>query len=285
MNTTRTGQPEIVVVDDMAAVARAAADRLVERLGAAMAQRGEAHMALTGGSSAGVLYQELVRGHRRALDWTRVHLWWGDERFVPVDHPESNIGMAYAILLGTHMRSGQSGTGGQAVDIATGDVPGLPIHAENVHPFQIDEALSESHAADLVAERYAEEIERFLPRERGELPAFDVILLGVGGDGHILSAFPGSPALAADAPLVLAVPAPEHIGPHLPRVTLNPRLLEAAGSVVVMVGGEDKAGAVARALRGNEPPADVPARLAARRNAVWFVDRAAAAQLEAARGQ
>lgn len=280
MKQTRPSGPEVVVLDDQQAVARAAAERLVERLSEAIAERSEAHLALTGGSSAVALYKELAAHGRDRLDWSRVHLWWGDERFVPNDHPESNIGMAYATLLSISERWGASGTGGQTADITEGDVPGLAIRTENVHPFQIDEALSESDAAELVAERYAEEIEQHLPRDRGGLPRFDVILLGVGPDAHIMSAFPGSAALDPDAPLVLAIPAPEHIGPHLPRVTLNPRLLEAAGSVIVMVSGDNKAEAVHRALAGNEEASAAPARLAARTNATWFVDRAAATQLE-----
>jgi 6-phosphogluconolactonase len=161
-------------------------------------------------------------------------------------------------------------------------VPALSIRPENVHPFQIDEALSESDAAELVAERYAEEMEQFLPRERGGRPTFDVVLLGVGPDAHIMSAFPGTAALEPDAPLALAIPAPEHIGPHLPRVTLNPRLVEAAQHVIVMVAGDGKAEAVERALAGSEDVTDVPARLATGQNATWFVDRAAAANLDAA---
>lgn len=280
MTSQTIGRAKVVIVDDERAVARASADLLVERLDRALAERGEAHLALTGGSSAVTLYRELAARERDAVDWARVHLWWGDERFVPVDHPESNIGMAYAILLGISERSATSGTGGQGADITAGDVPGLPIRPENVHPFQIDEALSESDAAELVAERYAEEMARHLPAERGGLPAFDVILLGVGPDAHIMSAFPGSAALDANAPLVLAIPAPEHIGPHLPRVTMNPRLVEAADSVIVMVSGAAKAEAVERALVGDEDFSDAPARLAARPNATWFLDRAAAARLE-----
>jgi 6-phosphogluconolactonase len=280
MNSTLVGRTEVVVLDDADAVAGAAAEYLVDRLNRAIAERGEAHLALTGGSSAIGLYRELAARQGDAVDWSRVHLWWGDERFVPVDHPESNIGMAYALLLGISGRAGESGFGGQATDIAAGDAPGLPIHAENVHPFQIDEALSESDAAELVAERYAEEIEERVPHDRASPPSFDVILLGVGPDGHILSAFPGSAVLEPGAPLVLAVPAPGHIGPHLPRVTLNPRLLEFAGSVIVMVSGEGKAEAVRRALAGDEDSFDVPARLAARPNASWFIDYAAAARLD-----
>ncbi|HVM30804.1 MAG TPA: 6-phosphogluconolactonase [Candidatus Limnocylindrales bacterium] len=275
-----SAQAEVIVLEDQAAVSQAAAQRLTDELSAAIAERGEAHLALTGGSAAVSLYEELAHSGREAVDWSRVHLWWGDERFVPVDHPESNIGMSYAILLAISERWGTSGTGGQTADVNAGDVPGLPIRTENIHPFQIDEALSESEAIHLVAERYVEEIRRLVPADRGGLPRFDVILLGVGPDAHIMSAFPGSAALDANAPLVLAIPAPEHIGPHLPRVTLNPRLVEAAGRVIVIVAGDKKAEAVRRALASDEDPVDAPARLAARPNAVWFLDRQAAARLE-----
>jgi 6-phosphogluconolactonase len=270
---------EVHVVDDQDAVSRAAAERLVRQLADAIAERGEAHLVLTGGSSAVSLHAELVENWRDALDWSRVHLWWGDERFVPNDHPESNIGMAYATLLATSERWDTSGTGAQAADVNAGDMPGLAVRPEKVHPFQIDEALSESNAAELVAQRCLEEIQKRVPCDRDGLPQFDVILLGVGPDGHIMSAFPHSPAFEPDAPLVLAIPAPEHVGPHLPRVTMNPRLLEAAGSVIVMVAGEQKAEAVGRAFSGAEDAAAVPARLAIRSNAAWFMDHAAAARL------
>ncbi len=275
------GDKRIVVVEDRDAVARESARLLVDGLAAAIDQRGEAHVALTGGSSAVALYGELARREwRTALDWQGVHLWWGDERFVPVDHPESNIGMAYSMLLAAGAKSGEPGNlGAGVIDVAAGDVPGLPIPTENVHPFQIDEALSESDAADLVAQRYAEAIERRLPTGAGGLPAFDVILLGVGGDGHLMSVFPDSAALEPAAPLVLAVPAPEHIEPHLPRVTLHPRLFEAAGLLLVMVSGGAKAEVIARILEGERDPRRLPAQLAVRSNAVWVLDEAAAGQL------
>lgn len=271
---------QVIVLATETDVAREAARRLVEALEGAIRLRGEAHVALTGGSSAIALFKELSRpGWREALDWRRVHLWWGDDRFVPVDHPESNIGLAYNLLLAGAARSGESGSGGSGVDVSSGDLPGLPVPAENVHPFEVDETLSESDAAGLVAERYAERLSRLLPRTDGGLPSFDVILLGVGPDGHVMSVFPGSGALEPDAPLVLSVPAPEHIGPHLPRVTLNPRLFEAAGLVLVMVSGEDKADAVGDVLQRQADARTRPARLAVRPNAVWLLDEEAAAQL------
>jgi 6-phosphogluconolactonase len=274
---------EIVVLDGPSEIAREAARRLVAALDGAIAERGEAHVALTGGSSALELYRELVKPEwRDGVAWQQVHLWWGDERFVPVDHPDSNIGLAYRMLLALAARAGESGVGAQGVDVNVGDVPALPIRVENVHPFEVDETLSESNPGDLVAERYAEEMASTLPRGRGGLPAFDVVLLGVGEDGHILSVFPDSEVLATDAPLVAFVTAPQHIGPHHPRITLNPRLIKVAEAVIVMVSGEDKAEVVGHVLGDRRDPRRWPAQLAVRGNAVWLLDQAAAAQLDVA---
>lgn len=275
------GGAEIVVLPDAEQVAQEAARRLVAALEQGIGQRGVAHVALTGGSSAVPLYRELAANWRRAIDWGRVELWWGDERFVPVDHPESNAGLAYTILLQVAARAGQSGLGAQTDDVAAGDVPGLPVTAENVHPYPILEALGDSDPQQLVAERYADLLEARLPRADDGLPAFDAVLLGVGSDGHILSVFPDSPALDPEAPLVVAVPAPRHIEPHLPRVTLNPRLLAAAGRVIVMVPGADKADIMARILGATESdPRPLPALLALRPNAVWLLDRESAALVQ-----
>ena len=275
-----TSEAEVVVLDDEQAVARDAARRLTAALGEAIDKRGVAHVALTGGSSAVSLYRELVQPEwRDAIDWSRVHLWWGDERFVPVDHPDSNTGLAYNMLLNLAARAGQSGVGALSTDIDAGGVPALPIRAENVHPYEVDEALSESDPADLVAERYVEALDAALPKVGG-LPAFDVILLGVGGDGHTLSVFSDSRALRDGAPLVLSVPAPRHIGPHHPRVTFNPLLLRPARHVIVMVSGEDKAETLAKVFAAERDPRRLPAQLALLPNAVWLLDRTAAAQLE-----
>lgn len=271
---------QVVILADEAAVAREAARRLVAELGTAIADRGEAHLALTGGSSAVALYRELVKPEwHTAIDWTRVHLWWGDERFVPIDHPESNIGLAYNMLLALSERAGESGAGGAGVDVDAGDVPALPIRIENVHPFEIDETLSESEPAELAAERYADALERYLPAI-GDLPGFDVMLLGVGPDGHILSIFPDSRGLRSKA-LVVTVPAPEHVEPHLPRVSLNPRLLEAAGLVLVMATGDSKAEMLRNVLGGPRNPARWPAQLAMLPQAVWLLDQAAGKEVGA----
>ena len=272
------GEPEIVVLRDEAAVAREGCARLTRTLGTAIAERGEAHLALTGGSAAVALYRELVGPPwPGAIDWSAVHLWWGDERLVPVDHPDSNTGLAYNMLLALPARAGESGYGGSGLDADAGDLAALPVRAENVHPFGIDESLGESEPADLVADKYREELERYLPAV-GDLPGFDVVLLGVGPDGHILSVFPKSKTLRSKA-LVVAVPAPDHVEPHLPRVTLSPRLLPVAGQVIVMVAGAAKAEMLAAVLGARRDSTRWPAQLARLANAVWLLDEAAAAQL------
>jgi len=272
-------EPNLVVLADEQAVAREAAARLTAALAQAIRERGEAHLALTGGSSAVSLYKELRNPHWvQMLDWRRVHLWWSDERLVPVDHPQSNIGLAYDILLELPALSGESGTGGEGVDVTSGDLPALPYVAENVHPYEVDEAVSESEPAELVAQRYAEQLERYLPAV-GNLPGFDVILLGVGPDGHILSLFPGSKALTSDE-LVVTVPAPQHVEPHLERVSLNPKLLKAAGTVLVMVSGAGKAGVMGHVLGAEHDPAQWPAQLALLPQTTWILDRGAAAEVQ-----
>ncbi len=254
---------EIVVLPDPEALAGASADRVVGLLGAAVAERGLAHVALTGGSTAGALYVRLATSPRReALDWSRVELWWGDERYVPPDHAASNARLALGILLGAD-------AGGA----------GLPVPAERIHPFPVEAAIGEGLGAAWAATTYAERLRARVPAGRDGLPVFDLVLLGMGADGHILSVFPGSPALAPDAPLVMAIPAPPHIEPHLPRLTLNPRLVTVARHVLVMCHGAAKATRVAEVLEGPLDVARLPAQLARGDNAVWLLDAAAAAGL------
>jgi 6-phosphogluconolactonase len=260
------GGAEIVVLADAPSVATEAALRTLVALAAAIGERHVAHIALTGGSSAGPLYRELAAPeHRAALDWSRVHLWWGDERFVPSDHPDSNAGLVYRELLGT-------GNG------AGGGSPALPIDPGNVHPVPVEEALSDDEPVELAAQRYAEELTRHILLARGGVPRFDVLLSGLGPDGHVLSIFPGSPALAADAPIALAIAAPEHIEPHVARVTLSARVIAEAETVIVMATGAGKAEILGRVLGSERDPERWPAQSALLPSAAWLLDAAAAAQ-------
>ena len=259
---------EMMVLDDAAALAVAAAERFCACLAGGVNDRGEAHVALTGGSSAVALYRELVRPRwRPALDWSRLHLWWGDERYVPLDHPQSNAGMAIRTLLEPGLD--------EEVDASTA----LPVPASQVHPMPVDEAIGRGLGAPWAAERHAVKVRGLIDRRAGGVPVFDLVLLGVGVDGHILSAFPGSPALARDAPLVMALPAPTHVEPHLARITHSPAILPAADAILVMVHGSAKARIVEQAMRGDTDPDRLPARLAVRANATWLLDRESAALL------
>jgi 6-phosphogluconolactonase len=262
------GGAEIVVLDDAPAVAREAARRTIAALAAAVSERHVGHIALTGGSTAAPLYRELAApANHAALDWSRVHLWWGDERFVPSDHPDSNAGLAYAQLLG----SGEDA------------LPALPIDPGNVHPVPVEEALSDDDPVALAAQRYAEELTRHILLARGGVPRFDVLLSGLGPDGHVLSIFPGSPALADDAPIALAIAAPDHVEPHVARITLSARSIADAGLVLVMATGASKADIVASVLRGERDVNRWPAQSALSPNAAWLLDTAAAAQLGSSR--
>ena len=275
---------QIVIVADADEVARESARRVISALSDATGRRGVAHIALTGGSSVVPLYRELRSAENRAkVDWTKVHLWWGDERFVPIDHPKSNAGAAYELLLALAERAGQSGDGGQGSDVAAGAVPGLNVDPANVHPVEVEETLSDDEPVELAAQMYAHELSRHVPLGKGGVPIFDVILAGVGPDGHIFSLFPDSPGLALDAPIVLGVPAPEHVEPHIARVTLSARVIPTAGLVLVMAAGSAKAEVLAKVLGDDRDVARWPAQAALTPNAVWVLDRAAAAQRSANR--
>lgn len=249
----------IIVCQDIEHIAARALDLLVSELGRAIDRRSEAHLALTGGSSAAALFG-LLRDEPRArrVDWARVHVWQGDERFVPLDHPDSN--WAGALRDWLHHDDG----------------PGMP--EAHLHPIPVAEAIEAGHDAAWAAARYGEEIDEALPRRHG-LPAFDVILLGVGGDGHILSTFPGTDPILETGRRAMAVPAPTHIEPHVERVTLVPHLLVAAGQIVAMVPGEAKAEVVAACLGPVRDPVRWPAQLALRPGAIWLLEPGSASAI------
>ncbi|MBA2719865.1 MAG: 6-phosphogluconolactonase [Chloroflexi bacterium] len=270
-------EPTIVVLADPEACALAAAERIVEILDVAIDDHAEAHWVTTGGSAPAAIYHHLATSPlREELDWRKVQLWWTDERFVPTDHPLSNAKIANDILLNVAHRSGQSGTGGLGGDVVTGRSSGVLIPSDQVHPIETAVAIGGGHDETWAAHHYAEVIQADGPDTNDDgWPAFDLMLLGLGSDGHILSAFPGSPAF--DAPdWVIGVPAPTHIEPHVPRVTLNPALVVAAHELIVVSHGASKAEILQAILKGERDERQLPAQLARRPGATWFVDRAAA---------
>jgi 6-phosphogluconolactonase len=248
----------VQVLPDAGAIAEVAADLVCRWTTQAIDGRGVAHVALSGGSSAAGLYQALRTPERQsAVEWSRVHLWWGDERAVPLDHPDSNAKIALELLLG------------QGENDAVAEATVLPIPADQVHPIRMGDETD----LEAVASAYQTELEGSITRRVDGLPAFDVILLGMGPDAHVLSVFPGSAALAESAPLVMPIPAPTHIGPHVARVTLSPRLLGTADHVLLMVAGSAKADAVDAVFGEIRDPNRWPAQLALGPNATWLLDR------------
>jgi 6-phosphogluconolactonase len=255
-----TGTPRVLVAAGPEALARTAADLMVAEVAGAIGERGVAHVALTGGSSASGLYRELRSAARvAAVDWSRVHLWFGDDRVVPLDHPDSNAGIAMRELLGAD---------------------GVPLPGGAFHALLAGVDADAADAGTVAADRYAGELSRAVPFQDGA-PVFDLLLLGMGPDGHVLSVFPDSIALDPLAPVVMPIPAPTHIGPSLPRVTLGPAVVAAARSALLIVGGEAKAGVVAAVLEGDPSIERYPARLARLDTATWLLDRASAGRLEA----
>lgn len=250
---------KVTVFDDRSALMHAAAERVIEIATQAIAARGELYWALAGGSTPEALYRLLTTPqHAERIDWGRVHFFWSDERCVPPDDVRSNYRMARTSLLDWVRPK-----------------PG------NVHRL-----LGELEPS-VAAEHYERELERAfeLSRERSSerpaasLPSFDLLLLGMGQDGHTASLFPGSPALEERERWVVATSAPD----GAPRLTFTLPLLNAAAHVVFLVAGADKAARLRDVVAPARPEhADrLPARLVrpSAAPAEWLVDSAAASVL------
>ncbi|MGY1848827.1 6-phosphogluconolactonase [Blastococcus sp. SYSU DS1021] len=246
--------PAVVIEPDADRLARAVAEALVARLAAAQAVHGTASVVLTGGG-IGIAVLERVAGLaaepvREVVDWTAVDVWWGDERFVPADDDERNEKQARAALLDR-----------------------VPVPAERVHAMPASD--SRCGSPEEAAAAYLTEL-RVHAGEGRDLPRFDVLLLGMGPEGHTASIFPDSPA-ARDARPVLAV----HDCPKPPptRVSLGFPAINSAEEVWLLVAGEGKAEAVAAALNGADP-VDLPAAgVHGTRATRWLLDADAASRL------
>jgi len=254
-DTRLPGQPRVIVATGPNAMARTAADFAVAAMAGAIGARGIAHVSLTGGSSATGLYRELRTPERlAAVDWSRVQLWFGDERLVPIEHPDSNAGLATRELL----------------------APGGPV--VTIHPMLAGVDAAATDAGIVAAGLYAAELAAQVPAVDG-VPVFDLLLLGMGPDGHVLSVFPDSPALMAGMPTVVPIPAPTHILPAVPRLTLNPVVIGAARAVLLIAGGAAKAPTVADVLGTVWDPRRLPAQLCDVATATWLLDPDSAALL------
>lgn len=243
----------IRVVADAAAVAEAAAAALVEQALAAIGRTGRFTLALSGGSTPRLLHARLADPggpFRPRVLWTSCQFFWGDERHVPPDHADSNFRMARETLLDP------LGIADAQIHRMRGDLP----------------------AAD-AATRYQEELERFFGPQ--PFPRFDLILLGMGPDGHTASLFPGTSAVHERSKWVVA-PWVEKLKTF--RITLTPPVINAASHVTFVVAGGDKAGALRDVIEGPRDPDRLPAQVIAPVSGSldWVVDKAAAARLTAA---
>lgn len=244
-------EKRVVISSDPSALAESVAPRFLSRVEKRVAEGKLAHVSLTGGSMGAAVLAAAGASPRVArIDWSRVHFWWSDERFVPRGHADRNDRQAREAFL-----------------------DGLDIPQENIHStLASDEGLD----LDAAAAAYAAELARF-PGSEGDWPSFDVCFLGVGPDGHIASLFPDRPEIHITDQSVVAVrdspkPPPE-------RITMTRPVINSSKRVWLVLAGGDKAAALGLALAGASY-ASVPAAGAkGRKRTTFFVDRAAAAQV------
>ncbi len=248
--TERT--PELVVVPDPTRLARVAVERFTKIAEEAVARSRRFTVALAGGSTPRGLYSLLAtEPYRSRLPWQEIHVFWGDERCVPPEHVESNYGTAYE----TWLRH-------------------LSIPLEQIHRMR-----GEDPDRDRAAAEYEQMLRDVFGLTAGVLPRFDLILLGMGPDGHTASLFPGSPVLREGRHLVVA-PYVERLGGY--RLTLTLPVLNAAAAILFLVSGHDKAPMLRRVLTGAGGNDPLPAQLISPRHGTvtWLVDSAAASLLE-----
>ena len=250
-----TGRREVIHVADSDALARTAAERLLARMppplpspasGGGMGGGERPAIALTGGSSPEGLYRLLAQEpYRSRVPWERVHWFIGDDRFVPPDNPLSNMGMAQRLFLDP-----------------------VKVPAANIHAIA-----TMADSPQTAARLYESELKSFYGAERFDpgRPLFDLVLMGLGSDGHTASLFPGAPALAEKERWVVGVDK-AHLAPFVPRVTLTFPALASTREMLFLVSGEDKRDILARVLAGEDLPA---ARAHSDGELVWLVDRAA----------
>jgi 6-phosphogluconolactonase len=242
---------EVVVHRDATLLARAVAARLVTRIVDVQAAQDQAHVVLTGGGIGTAVLSELAASPARsAIDWAHLHVWWGDERFVPAGHADRNDVAARVALLDA-----------------------VPIGAGNVHPMPSPDG-PDGDDPEAAAARYAAELAAAArPEDHGPVPAFDVLMLGVGEDGHVASLFPGLPALFDDRAVVAVRGAPK---PPPTRLSLSFRSIRSANEVWLVAAGTTKAAAVNLAV-GGAGDVEVPAAGAhGRQRTLWLLDEAAA---------
>ncbi|MDX2243750.1 MAG: 6-phosphogluconolactonase [Leptolyngbyaceae cyanobacterium bins.302] len=236
----------VEVLPDKAALVDRALDLLLIKLEDAIAQRGQFTIVLSGGSTPKPLYEKLAQ---HELPWEKIHVFWGDERYVPPTHPDSNEGMTRKAWL-DH----------------------ISIPAENIH---VMPTASGDPAID--AAKHEAEIQAFFQTASGEFPVFDVMLQGMGDDGHTASLFPHTEALQVRDRLVT-------VGNKdgQPRITFTAPLINHARTVIFLVAGENKQTALSHVFAAEDDASQYPSRLIQPEGELWWLlDRAAGKNLSA----
>ena len=227
---------------------QAAADHFAGIVTQAVQARGEAYVTLSGGGTPQKLYQLLARQpYQTAIPWDAIHFYWGDERCVPPDHPESNFGQVKKILF-----------------------EGVPVRKENLHRI-----LGEMKPEDAVKDYIHTLAQHGTPDQ--PWPQMDYTLMGMGADGHTASLFPGKVNPEEEISPVISASA-EYLGRPAERVTLTPRVFNTSSNVVFLVAGADKAAVLSAVLNGPFDPINLPAQRIqpARGTLTWLVDSLAA---------
>lgn len=238
----------VEILPDKAALIERALALVVDRLQGAIASRGIGTIALAGGSTPQPLYEAIAA---QALPWDKIHVFWGDERYVPPDHPDSNEGMARRAWLDQ-----------------------VPMPAANVHAMPTD-----APGPDLAADQHEQQLRQFFQLSADAWPAFDVILLGMGDDGHTASLFPHTAALEVGDRLIT-------VGNKdgQPRLTFTAPLINHAQCVIFLVAGANKQTALAQVFAPEADATAYPSRLIQPQGELWWLlDAAAGQQMESAR--
>ncbi|MEV8366094.1 6-phosphogluconolactonase [Streptomyces niveus] len=247
--------PQLVVHRDKELMAQAAAARLITKIVDAQAARGSASIVLTGGRNGNGLLAALSQAPARdAVDWTRLDLWWGDERFLPEGDPERNVTQARAALLDS-----------------------VPLDPSRVHAMPASDG---AYGSDIEAAAAAYETELAAaarPEDHARVPSFDVLMLGVGPDTHVASLFPELPGVRETERTVIAV----HGAPKPPplRISLTLPAIRAAHEVWLLAAGEDKAEAAEIALSGAGELQSPASGAYGRARTLWLLDEPAASKL------
>jgi 6-phosphogluconolactonase len=242
-------EPHLIILNDAHEVYVRAAEEIAHIAGESICTHGEFTFCLSGGSTPAATYDLLATRFNLSVDWKEVQFYWGDERCVPPDHPESNFGMANRTMLSK-----------------------LALRPEQIHRMRGEDPPPQA-AAD-----YERELKKCFGLSDGEFPRFDLILLGLGDNRHTASLFPGDLALHETQRMVVAV---EVDAEPRKRLSITPPVINNAQRVMFLVAGQGKAAAVKDIIEGPRDPDKFPAQIVDPHDGelIWILDKAAASML------